>query len=139
MNEKSIRTLEYHKVVAALAAHTSFSASHDLAEALRPHGNQADVERAQGETTEARTVLELRPEITTAGARDVRPAVARADLGGIVEPADLLLIAATLSAARGMKRIIIKLRDTGAGLPLLGVMALRLEDLPDLRAAYAPP
>ncbi|MDP9352586.1 MAG: endonuclease MutS2, partial [Chloroflexota bacterium] len=53
-------------------------------------------------------------------------------LGGVLEPSDLLTLAATLSAARGMRRIILKLSDTGAELPLLTAMAHRIEDLPDL-------
>ncbi|MDP9352163.1 MAG: hypothetical protein M3P51_11550, partial [Chloroflexota bacterium] len=68
MNEKSLRTLEYDKVIAALSAHTSFSGSQELAEDLRPHPTLEAVERAQADTAEARRVLELRPEITTAGA-----------------------------------------------------------------------
>lgn len=132
MNEKSLRTLEFQKVTAALSGHTSFSASRDLVEDLRPHISVDAVERAQAETTEARRVLELRPEITTAGARDVRPAVARAELGGLLEPSDLLTLAGTLSAARGMRRIILKLSDTGTELPLLTAMAYRIDDLPDL-------
>ncbi len=73
MNEKSLRTLEFPKVIAALSAHTAFSASHELATDLSPHTQLAAVLRAQAETSEARRILELRPEITTAGARDVRP------------------------------------------------------------------
>ena len=132
MNEKSLRTLEFPKVIAALCAHTSFSASHDLATDLSPIGQHAEVLRAQAETSEARRILELRPEITTAGARDVRPSVARAELGGIVEPSELLVIAATLSAARGMRRIILKLREVGHELPAIASMAARLHDVPEL-------
>lgn len=132
MNEKSLSTLEFPKVITALSAHTSFSASHDLAMDLSPHTHHAAVLRAQAATTESRRILELRPEISTAGARDVRPSVARAEVGGIVEPSDLLVIAATLSAARGMRRIILKLREVGHDLPEVSAMALRLHEVPEV-------
>ncbi len=132
MNDRTLGTLEYNKIIVALADRTSFSASRELAEALVPFTDPNAVQRAQSETAEARRVLELRPEITTGGARDVRPAVARADLGGIIEPLDLLTIGATLAAARGMKRIILKLNEVTGEIPLIAGMAHRLEELPEV-------
>src|SRR3990170_3945997 len=78
MDSKDLEALELPKVLAGLAARAAFSASRDLALSLSPTANLAEARRRQAETGEARRLLELRPELSVGGARDVRPRVGAA-------------------------------------------------------------
>lgn len=145
MHEKTLTTLEFDKVLARLARHTSFSAGRELALALRPSTNHAEVVRRQRLTAEARRLLSMKPGIGVGGARDVRPLAHKASLGGILEPTELLDIAGTLQAALEMRSSLARLsgslpvrqagRPSGqAGLPLLAELA---EDLPEVAGLAA--
>ncbi len=135
MDEKSIRTLEYHKVTSAVAGHCSFGASRELAETLHPYTSLDEVERAQSATSEARRLLELRPDISVKGARDIRSLVARADLGGMLEAPDFLPIASTVEAGRSLKRQVAKLQETTGELPLLRAVAGEMYGLDELHSS----
>jgi DNA mismatch repair protein MutS2 len=63
MHEKSIATLEYPKIIERLAGETSFSASKALAKALLPSTDATEVERRLAFTSEARRLMDLRPDI----------------------------------------------------------------------------
>jgi DNA mismatch repair protein MutS2 len=134
MNDKTLHTLELPKILAALSRHTSFSLSNELALGLRPRTDLDGVRRAQAETAEARRLLELRPDVTVGVARDVRSAVARAELGGVIEPQDLLDVAATAVSGRTLRRVVVKLHEAHDELPLLARYADGLHDLPELEA-----
>src|SRR5213593_804365 len=97
MVQRHLTTLEFDKILALLAGHTTFSASHDLAERLMPSGDEGDIRRAQDATEEARRLLEVRPNTGVRGARDVTKHVRRASVGGALQPGELLDIAATLA------------------------------------------
>lgn len=126
MNQRSLTTLEFNKIVQQLAEHTAFSASRELALSLRPSPVEVEVREELQLTAEARRVLELKPGITVGGARDVRPAAHRASLGGVLSPNELLEIRDTLSSARTLRSTIERL-DTS--LPLLVLITNRLVDL----------
>ena len=129
MEAKYLHTLEYPKILERLAAYTSFSAGRELALALQPSTDAAEVKRRQRETSEARALEDTRSDISLGGARDVRPLLRRADLGATLLPADLLEIRSTLVAARTLKRIIARL---GHDYPILAGHAQWLEECTDL-------
>ncbi len=128
---KTLATLEFEKILARLARHTSFSASRALALALRPSPDYAEVVRRQRITAEARRLLEMQPNFTLGGAHDVRPQARKAALAGVLEPAELLDIQATLSLAVSLRNTIQRL---GINLPLLTALAEGLADLSPLAA-----
>lgn len=105
MNEKTLKLLEFDKVREALVRQTSFSASAELARALRPviHLDQALALQAQ--TTEACRLLDTRSEVSVGGVEDIRPEVDLAAHGGVLTPADFLRIRTTLTCARDLQRI----------------------------------
>ena len=80
MDNKYLLALEYFKIVEQLAEHTSFSASRELALALRPSTDEARIRRWVQETTEAKALLSSRSDVTVGGAHDVRPLAQRAAL-----------------------------------------------------------
>jgi len=112
MDEKSLRTLEYFKILERLCGYASFSASAGLVRALRPTGDPNLAAERQARTSEARRLLSEHPDVSIGGARDVRPQVELAGRGGVLAPQDLLDIKTTLITARDLARFFGKL--TGA-------------------------
>src|SRR5690606_22248425 len=104
MDEKTLQTLEYHKILDRLAAYTSFAVSADKARALRPTANIDLARQRLEETTEAVQLLVTHADLSIGGARDIRGPVDLARRGGVLTPADLLDIKYTLVAARTLVR-----------------------------------
>ena len=82
-----------------LAERTGFAPGHELATALVPAATLADAERLQDETAAARQLLRDIPSAGLGGAKDIRDALRRAALGGILDPGQLLAVAETTRAA----------------------------------------
>ncbi|MCX7840730.1 MAG: Smr/MutS family protein [Anaerolineae bacterium] len=128
MNPKYLRILEFDKIRARVAAHTSFSASAVLAHALTPSADANDIARRQAETTEARLLLDQNITVGVQGARDVRPLTQNARRGALLTPNDLLDIRQTLLVARTLRRSLTRL----ALCPHLAERAATLVELPAL-------
>ena len=104
MDEKSLTTLEYYKVLERLAAYTDFSASAELARAIRPTDDFQQALDRLAATTEARRLLSVKSEVTIGGARDIRPLSDRAARSSVLLPGELLEIKYTLVSARELYR-----------------------------------
>lgn len=127
MDMEAARPLEFDKVRARLAAHTAFSVSAMLALELEPSSDAVAVQLLQQETTETRRLLDLQPQLGIGGARDVRPLVETARIGGLIQPHEFLELRATLLAARNLRKHILRLQET---LPRLAFIAAGLNDAP---------
>ncbi|MEW5717378.1 MAG: endonuclease MutS2 [Chloroflexota bacterium] len=134
MNPKYFRILEFDKILARVAQHTAFSASAERAHALTPATDPDEIARRQGETTEARTLLDQNSEISVGSARDLRPLTKSARIGALLQPVDLLDIRQTLIAARTLRRSLARL---GALYPRLAERAAPLPELPAVVDAIA--
>lgn len=130
MNEKSAETLEFHKVLQRLAAHTSFSASRELALDLMPVPDLTAAQNLLQETTEARVLLEAKSQISMGGIFDVRHDVLSCQRGFILEGQTLLNIRSTLQRASILRRTLSKLRGQ---FPLLAKTADDLEECEGLQ------
>lgn len=104
MEEKTLHTLEYDKILEHLAGYTSFAVSAEKARALRPTNDPDLARRRQEETNEAVELLASHPDLTIGGVRDVRRQVDLAAHAGVLTPGDLLDIKSTLIAARNLVR-----------------------------------
>ncbi len=129
MHEKSVTTLEYPKILERLAQEAAFSASKELALALQPSTDLREVERRQAYTTEARRLLDVRPEAGVRGARDIRPLVKRAARGAMLAPAELLEVMGTVRSASYVARLLERLEE---GFPLLKALGADLPQRPAL-------
>ena len=98
--EKSLMTLELPAVLEMLAAEAVGDTAKEQARALTPSVEPAEVRRRQEETTAAKTMMVVRGSPSFSGVKDVRPSLARADLGGALNTRDLLDIARVLQCAR---------------------------------------
>ncbi len=111
MDEKTLHTLEYFKILERLVNYCAFSASAEKARALRPTNDIVEARQRLAETTEAVNLLVTRSDLTIGGARDVRAAVDLANHGGVLPPVDLLDIKYTLVAARNLMRTFERLAE----------------------------
>ena len=131
MDPRSVEILEFPLVRARLADKTAFGPSRRLAEALLPQSDPVLVARALDETDEARSLLEERPGVGIAGARDIGPAIERAARGGRLDAQQFLDLWATLDAVAALKPQLAEarrplLRDLGRGLHPLPAIASTL-------------
>src|SRR5687768_5682906 len=126
MDEKALRTLEFDKVLARLAGMTAFAPSRELALALRPATDLDEAVRRQRMTAEARRLLRNRTNMSIGGARDIRDAVDRAALGGVLDPSELLDVRGTLAAVRSLRGNITRLSPI---VPLLADVAKRMDEV----------
>ena len=98
--EKSLTTLELPAVLELLAQQAVGETAKEQALTLTPSGDRAEVKRRLDETTAAKTMMVVRGSPSFSGVRDVRPSLARADLGGALNTRELLDIARVLQCAR---------------------------------------
>jgi len=104
MDDKSLITLEYPKVLERLATYAAFAPSAEKARLLRPTPDLDEAMRRQAETREARAFLAGQRGATIGGARDIRQALDLAKHSGALTPGDLLDVRSTLVAARDLAR-----------------------------------
>lgn len=104
MDEKSLYTLEFNKILERLAAYCGFAVSAEKARAVRPSIDIEEAERWQSETREALHMLNARSTLSIGGARDIRETVDLAAHSGVLTPTDLLDIKSSLIAARNLER-----------------------------------
>ncbi len=101
-SEKTLVTLEFTTVRTLLADRTAFAPGRERALALVPESTLAGAERLQDETEAARQLMRAIPSAGLRGAQDIRDPLRRADLGGVLDPDQLLAIAQTIRAAQAL-------------------------------------
>jgi DNA mismatch repair protein MutS2 len=129
ISAQTLDTLEFPKILQRLARHCAFSASRELVLALLPSTDAYAIRRNLQLTSEARRLLDERPDTSIGGARDIRGPVGLARRGGVLDAATLLEIAGTLRSGRRLRALLLKL--DAETMPLLHELA---EDLPNLPA-----
>ena len=98
--EKSLRTIELPAGLDMLAAKAVSDAAKENARALRPSAEPGEVRDRLAETTAAKKMMETKGSPSFSGLKDVRPSLARADMGGVLNTRELLDIARVLFCAR---------------------------------------
>lgn len=134
ITSQTLNTLEFPKVLAQLARHTSFSASRELALAIEPSTDSYEVQRRLRRTGEARRLLDELPDTSIGGARDIRAAVGLAQRGGTLDAPVFLEIGATLASTRRLRSSLLRLdaeafvllRELADGLPALPAIEDRI-------------
>ena len=124
MNPKAFETLDFPKILAQLAEHTSFSAGRELALALTPTDDLREAQRRQQETAEARRLLVEGSKVHLGGVHDVRPHLVRATRGAPLQPNELLEIRSTLQRARSLRQTLTR---AASHFPRLADIAARME------------
>ncbi|MBR2703050.1 MAG: endonuclease MutS2 [Oscillospiraceae bacterium] len=104
--EKSYSILELPAILQMLAAQTESGMGREAALALQPSVNAEEVRRRLQETNDAARLMTLRGSPSFSGVRDIRPALDRARLGGVLNGRELLDIAGVARCARLCKAYI---------------------------------
>lgn len=123
MNDRTLATLEFPKILDQLREHASFSAGKEAVDRLQPSSDLNVCEARIRQTSEARQLLEAKPSTHLGGAHDVREAAQRAAVGAVLTPRELLEIGDTLGTAGRVRSAVLK---DDLDLPWLKGRALRL-------------
>ncbi|MDB5055074.1 MAG: mismatch repair protein MutS [Bacilli bacterium] len=118
MNQKIIKTLEYGKILHMLGGYAATSLGKAWVEALEPNPELAEVKHRLQATDEAGHVLRLKGPAPFGGIRDVNASLRRSEIGGTLNPAELLDIANTMSGSRRLQRFILNVHEDHAVLLL---------------------
>ncbi|MCL4544441.1 MAG: endonuclease MutS2 [Chloroflexi bacterium] len=133
MDSKSLDTLEFSKVLALLAARTSFTASRERALALTPTSDLILAERWQQVTAEALQLLGSRPDFSIRSTQDVRQLADKAARGGLLDPLQLVATAWTLESGQYVSGVLTKLNSEDY--PELSQLGEQIAPLRELSAA----
>lgn len=106
MDDKILKTMEYHKIIDQLVKYSQTALGKRSAESLLPVSELDDVKRLLQATDEAFTVDRLKGAPAFGGIVDITSAVKRARIGGTLNPHELFGIATTLEGSRRVKRYI---------------------------------
>jgi DNA mismatch repair protein MutS2 len=99
--EKSLKTIELPAVLQMLAHEASSAEAKEAALSLVPSADKYEVRYRLEETTAAKKMMVLKGSPSFSGVKDVRSAVRRADMGGMLNTVELLDVAALLRCAAG--------------------------------------
>lgn len=103
MKEKTLKTLEYYKIVELLVEKAESSLGREKAKEIRPLTDIDDIEYLQRETEEAYSLIIKRGNPPLFGIYNIGPEVRRAEMGGVISPGSLLKIADSLRVSRTLK------------------------------------
>ncbi|HEY3414500.1 MAG TPA: endonuclease MutS2 [Armatimonadota bacterium] len=125
MDARTLRVLEYPALLNVLAGHAASSLGRELALAMKPFTERRDVTKALAETAECRALLDLPSGLPMGGVHDIRTFIERAAVSGALDPKDLLTVAATLSAAKRLRGILMNKADQA---PLMADLGSQMGD-----------
>lgn len=129
---KTYEVLEYNKILKMLAGYTESEEVKRRIEKLLPNKKLDKAKAAQSETTEAvSAILKLGSPPVSLAVPNVKEAVKRCEMGGILSPKDFLEISRVLYVARRMKAYTSELSENTKILFNIGnalVTAKKLED-----------
>ena len=101
--EKSMKTLELDVVLTLLAAQAISPMAKEELQALKPMRYAEDIKLKMAETDDAIRLMMKRQTPAFAGLKDLTAPIKRAQMGGVLNPSELLNIAKLLRTARQMK------------------------------------
>jgi MutS2 family protein len=106
MNERTLRVLEYNKIIDMLSQMCVSPMGAEIAKSLMPSSNLREVKMMQGETDEAVRLILRQGSIPFEGLNDIRGALRKAEIGSLLDLRDLLKTADQLRCARRVKGFI---------------------------------
>ncbi|WP_137671155.1 endonuclease MutS2 [Paenibacillus naphthalenovorans] len=110
-NQKILSTLDFHAVLQRCSQHASTSMGQERVLSLEPSGVFSEVKRRLQATDEAVNVERLKGGAPFGGIRDIRAAVHRARIGGMLNPVELLDILLTSQGGRRLKKFLEALHE----------------------------
>jgi len=134
VDARVLAILEFDKVLDLLEDRCTYSVASELALDLAPSDHAPTARRALALTDEAKALLGSVPDFSVRGARDIREIVRGAQLGILLNTAQLLEIQDTLGAARNLRRAFRRLPNPEGRYPGLSDVIVAVEEFPGLEA-----
>lgn len=103
MNEKSLRTLEYNKILGQLEHFAISPMGKEKAKKLKPSIEITEIQAGQQETSDASSMLLRKGDIPLGGLKDIRGSLKRASIQGTLSMEELLHIADVLRVCQKVK------------------------------------
>lgn len=129
MDAHSLKVLEYSHVVEMLVERTACALGEDLARQLEPSSDRLLIDEGQRETSEAARIIREEGSVPLGGIHDIRALVGKASVDALLQPAELLRIAGTLSSALRLRNFILKRAEKS---PRLMEIAQNITPLPQI-------
>ena len=111
LDKQALEMLEFPRVRERLANYTSFAAGRELALNIQPTADAEWVRLLLKQSAEARRLLSVRPDFHISEAYDVREDLIQAEKGAMLDPAVLLKVLKTVTAARLARNGLSKLSE----------------------------
>ena len=117
MQEKSLKVLEFYKIRAMLVEHAASSMGKARCEALVPVNDYDRVMEMQAETEEAANLIARTGVQPISPFDDVEAQIARAKVGGILSPKELLMCARLMQTSRSVRRMLVNEKEEESATP----------------------
>ena len=115
MNQKTLKKLEFDKIIHILAGHAASAGAKELCEHLLPSDSLPEIRRTQTETADALRRILRRGSLSFGGIRDIRGSVKRLQIGGVLGMGELLQIMSLLETAGKVRQYGTREEDEGSG------------------------
>lgn len=119
MNDKILNTLEFDKILSRMEPYASSELGAEQIRQLKPSTSFGEIAMLLQETDEASTVLRLKGHAPLSGIHDIGPHLKRVNIGGTLNPVELVQVADMIRAGRTMKRFIEDLLENEVEIPIL--------------------
>lgn len=104
MNKRSLRVLEFGKILSMLTEYAASPMAKRRCERMKPQKDINIIRTLQQETRDALIRLQMHGSLSFAGLTDIGPSVKRLQVGGVLTSKELLDIASVLSVAENAKK-----------------------------------
>ncbi|NBG88540.1 endonuclease MutS2 [Isachenkonia alkalipeptolytica] len=133
MNEKSLKSLEYTKIIELLSDRGISPMGKNLAARLKPTTDFDEVQRRQRETEEAVQVLLKNSGIPLEGLGEVERLIKKTTIGSFLDSGELLEVLDFLRVSKRMKVFIKREKEDGdLTAPILSGLIREIETIPDV-------
>lgn len=103
MNQKSLKTLEYYKIITQLTEYAASAPGRLLCQELKPSSDYQEILQTQKETSDAVSRIRMKGSLSFAGIRDIRDSLKRLEIGSALGIPELLSISSVLTVAARAK------------------------------------
>lgn len=103
MNEKSLKLLEYHKIIAQLETYAASPLGKQRCLALTPSSNLEEIRTWQAQTADAIDRVRMKGSVSFSGVRDIGDFLKRLEIGSSLSIPELLTISSLLTVAARAK------------------------------------
>ena len=132
--QHALDKLEFREIQRRLSVHCQFNLAAARAMEIGPSGDRRIVRYLLDVTAEALDLIVSFPQLTVGGARDIREYLDKAEKGGRLMPAELIVIADTIRAGRDLRSFFLRLPDAATRFPNMLEFADSIENFSPLEA-----